>query len=276
MSLLAIIASQKRRLDPDSTAYANAVAAAGGTVSGDQRAALSLFVAGEKAAGRWASLKRLYLPIWGAAAANAIDLATLATGSWVGGVTHAAGYAEGNGSTGYFNTGVSPATLGFTLDAFGQGFLTVRADTRNETRVWGGSLGATEQYLGLMTQNATQLRSVSYSSSTRARVWSAAAATDQIGIFEQTRVGGSDITYRRHSGGFAAVDTVAVAAGGTGIPAANHYFFALNQGGTATVHTNARLGAYWLDTGFGSATAVEAFTLNIKTLWESLTGLSLP
>jgi len=63
-----------------------------------------------------------YPRIGGTADAHAVDLVTGATqGSWFGGLTHDGGGTEGNGSTGYFDTGIQYSGANFSLNnqAFG-------------------------------------------------------------------------------------------------------------------------------------------------------------
>jgi len=103
-------------LDPSAKGYIDAVTAAGATVTSAQRGYINNFYKSAKA-DYYTSLKRLYLPIWGVAAANAIDMIGLTSGTFVGGVTHASGYITGNGTTGYFNA-ANFGTLGLTETNF--------------------------------------------------------------------------------------------------------------------------------------------------------------
>ena len=82
-------------LDPDAKAYVNAVIATGVTVTGLQRNAINNFIEGEKTASRWSIHKRLYLPIWANAAANAICLRSLTSGTFVNSPTMGAGFIKG-------------------------------------------------------------------------------------------------------------------------------------------------------------------------------------
>jgi len=106
-------------LDPNAKSYIDAVVAAGATVTPTQRNAINAFVKSEKANSRWTMQKRLYLPIWGVAAPNAIDMVGLTSGSFVGGVTHTAGYVTSNGTSGHFLSDVSPGGAGCTLNGTG-------------------------------------------------------------------------------------------------------------------------------------------------------------
>lgn len=78
--------------------------------------ALDTFIRTGKSDGWYSSIKRMYLPIWAAAAPNAICMTSLTSGTFNGTVTHAAGYVQGDGSTGYFDPGAGsePNTLGMS------------------------------------------------------------------------------------------------------------------------------------------------------------------
>jgi hypothetical protein len=108
LSLSNMLGGGSLTLDPDARAYIAAVETAGGTVSATQRTAVSDFYRAGKSAGWYSSIKRLYLPIWAAAAPNAICMTRADQrhvqrhgDSW-------RGYVQGDGSTGYFDTGGSP------------------------------------------------------------------------------------------------------------------------------------------------------------------------
>ena len=104
--------------DP-AAAYIAAITAAGATVTAPKQAAISTFISGEIAAGRWDGIKRLYFPVWGLAAANAICMKSLTTGTWTGGaVTHAAGYVYANRFGGYMDTNTTLASVGITKDTY--------------------------------------------------------------------------------------------------------------------------------------------------------------
>ena len=105
--------------DPDANAYIVSLLAAGATLDTPQQNAINTFVSGEKTAGRWGGIKRLYFPVWGLAAANAICMKSLATGTWTGGaVTHAAGYVQSTRTGGYMNTNTNFPALGITKDSY--------------------------------------------------------------------------------------------------------------------------------------------------------------
>jgi hypothetical protein len=98
----------------DANAYIAALKTAGVIVTPNQRNAITTFITTGNSEGWYPLLKRLYLPIWGSAAPNAIDLVTRTSGSFVGNVQHGVGFVKATDSTGYFDFNVSPQALGLT------------------------------------------------------------------------------------------------------------------------------------------------------------------
>jgi hypothetical protein len=111
-NLLSIIADVKRR---PAAAYIERVETAlGSSITETQKTAIGAFIEAEQVDGRWGAHRRLYLPIWANAAANAICLKSLTSGTFAGTITHGAGYVQSDGSTGYFNFGTDPSSLGLS------------------------------------------------------------------------------------------------------------------------------------------------------------------
>ena len=100
--------------DPDALAYISALTATGITVSESRNNAITTFIVSEKAAGRWDGIKRLYFPIWGVAAANAICMKSLTSCTFNGAFTHASGYIQG-GVNKYISLGATLSTLGLSV-----------------------------------------------------------------------------------------------------------------------------------------------------------------
>jgi hypothetical protein len=94
-------------------AYVAALTAAGATVTAPQQAAISTFMSGEIAAGRWDGIKRFYFPVWGVEAANAVCMKSLTSGTFSGAMTHGAGFITSTGGVLLTNT-TFPA-LGITV-----------------------------------------------------------------------------------------------------------------------------------------------------------------
>ena len=273
MSILyASIGSQRRQYDPDARLYLGLVEnALGTTATATQRQAISNFIKAEKAASRWDSHKRLYLPIWGNAAANAICMVSRSSGTFVGGVTHGAGFVQGDGSTGYFDTGVNMrTTFGAVIDSVvGSMFcLCHQADSRSDRRAHmgaqnGGDNGIIEQFDG---SNSVGIRTFS----SRLDV-----SGPRTGIFHGASLAGRANRFglRRSSGGVAS--TVNTSPNSIFAASAELACMARNAAGVRDLHHNGRFGAFGVAVGIDLAGATEQ-TLNLKTLWETCTGLTLP
>lgn len=250
-------------LDSDALAYVNAITIAGATVSISQQAAISDFVKAEKAAGRWTTIKRLYLPIWGVAAANAICMVSLTSGRWVGGVTHAAGYVQGDGSTGYFNTETPSVTF------FGSGANSVTAGALRLTDA--GISSASILGAGSLT-NAIQ--------STRTNVDFRAVTplsyTPFAGIVMGWREGTTMGVSKRDSVGYEDVNSTTITGEGADISSSVYYMARNNSSIGGTIPTNFNASRYGVVFSVVGSINREAFSLNIKSLYENLTNTLIP
>lgn len=270
--LYASIGSQRRQYDPDARLYLGLVEnALGTTATATQRQAISDFIKTEKAASRWDLHKRLYLPIWGNAAANAICMVSRSSGTFVGGVTHGAGFVQGDGSTGYFNTGFNMRTVFGAVgeSAVGSIFcLCHQADSRSDRRIHMGSQnsgdsGSIEQFDG--------------SSSVGARTFSTRidVSGSRTGIFHAASLAGraNRFILRRSSG--AVASAVNTSFNSIYAASADLACMARNAAGVRDLHHNGRFGIFGAAVGIDLAGATEQ-TLSLKTLWETCTGLTLP
>ena len=263
-------------LDPNAKSYIDSVIAAGATVTATQRNAINAFVKSEKADSRWTMQKRLYLPIWGVAPPNAIDMVGLTSGSFVGGETHTAGYVTSNGTSGHFLSDVSPGGAGCTLNGTGVHALYTAA----------ASLSLTDsiRFFGANTISALTRTSVGGRGATTRFLtigpnsngfFTPFALGDQRGVQFLGR--GSSISrffLLRTSALLTDSQTDASVTLNSTIPMC---WLANNNNGTigSYVTSVARLGAAGMTEGMSQANA-EAFTVNLKTLWETCTGLTLP
>jgi hypothetical protein len=264
------LASGGGGLDPDAEGYIDAVVAAGGTVSGGQQNAINTFYKAAKA-DYYTSFKRLYLPIWGVAAANAIDMITLASGTFTGSVTHAAGYIQGDGTTGYMDLGVSPSTLGLTTSSASLGVLVYQDDSRIDS---GTSISLIGSNAGIANAGAVRLVNQAFSNvSVNLCGTSFAFSASKEGVFlgNRTETNAYTINTRRTSG-FAEVSSTGAASGVTTVSAV---LLARSQGGSIMQHTNSRVGLAFIGTEFALGKP-ETVTLHLKNLWEGTTGLTLP
>jgi hypothetical protein len=256
-------------MDLDAESYIDAVFSAGSTVSGEQQAAINTFFKEEKMAGRYALLKRLYLPIWGDAAANAIDMVSRTSGTFVGTVTHGAGFVQGDGTTGYFDFGVSPQTLGLTPSSQAIVALVknLSASVANNNYLMGAFDNASKalvlaaKWRGIIN-TATGEGNVSFT------------AENPTGIVMLNRSDGIRGVYIRRTDGITTVvETTSADAGA--IPESNMHVWSMNSNGSPTISRDDELGFYGMSMGLGS-TGRSQYLANIKNLWETCTGLTLP
>lgn len=258
-------------LDPDAAAYIALVEAAkGSAVTSTQRAAIDAFVRGEKSASRWDAIKRLYLPIWGVAAANAICLRSLTSGTFtVSGVTHAAGYVQGDGSTGSFRYDTTAAAVGMSASS-GLIFALVYAASSGTGTLCGAMEGTT--YRATLGSGANSVTAELTGSGTA--VYGGFAPRDGVLVADRSSTTAL-ATYRRDSAGFSLVDS---STNTETLRAPQIQQTAMCRARTNTTqdfYVDAKLGAHGIGVGLGAAN-VEDFTLAQKILWETCTGLTLP
>lgn len=262
--------------DANARAYIAAVVATGTSVSATQRTAINNFYKDSKSNGYYTSLKRLYLPIWGSASANAIDLIGLTSGTFVGGVTHGSGFVQGNGLTGYFNVGATPAALGITSSSAHFCF----ASLTNFTNVFplggmggnGSGITASSDFIHSSTNGAN----FRWSGTGTGRVIIPSARQ---GILSASREGGNRRIAIRTTAARTLLTNVAGADAGV-IPANNLFFLATNNTNapaaiSPAAFNDGQIAFYGLAMGLTDSQDT-SYTLNLKTLWETCTGLTLP
>jgi hypothetical protein len=237
--------------------------------------ALDTFIRTGKSEGWWSSLKRLYLPIWASAAPNAVDMITRASGTFNGTVTHAAGYVQGNGSTGYFDPGAggNSQTLGMGGD--------------NLHYMLGLSLGGTTQSVPIgawdgnpdkrsLINNKLSPTSTNGFANPANAITSAAENNDvdRTGIL----VGASTSFSARYLHRRKTSGTTVVSNGvneNRTIPNTQPFIMARNDNGSPNTYYNGRIFAAGYGLAIAQADAGD-FSLAIKNLYEATTGLTLP
>jgi len=209
-----------------------------------------------------------YLPIWGIAAPNAIEMATRASGTFVGTVAHSSGFVKGNGSTGYFDFGTRMPTDGLT-SASGLLFCLVKVADNMSTgaSMLGQGTAANNQGIRQSTASNIQARY----SGTSLSINGGNARTGIISISSSANTSRS--FRRRLTSGVTSLATSAGEAAFT-LSSANCFAMARNSSGLSEP-TNAELGSYGYMLGLSDANT-DIFTLALKNLWETCTGLTLP
>ena len=272
-------------LDPDARLYIAAVEAVlpGNNIATalpnavNPKRIISDFIKAEKAASRWTLHKRIYLPIYANAAASAIDMVSRTSGEFIGigTVTHAAGYVQGNGSSGYFDCKISPTAAGFTATDGSMFSLISLADTRTDARSMAGVRDNVSPATGecnLYQGSATVVQSLIGRGTSTPVVFISATTNNGLLHANRNSSTGLILSQRKTSG----VLRSAANAGTAQISTFDFSAMALNTGGVRSQYTNAQLGAYGFGLGLADNASCDAFTANLKTIWESLTGLTLP
>ena len=254
-------------LDADAAAYIAAVESAlSSSISGDQKNAINDFIKTGKSDGWYSSIKRLYLPIWADAAANAIDMISLTSGTFPvpSGVDNSnVGYVQGDGSTGYFEASGTFSGDGLTTSN-GMMFLARKNIPANTT----GAIGGTSPGRTLiLPQLGGKMRSDWGDNTTN--FWTSTGTNDNIaGVFTTTRNETSIIHAIRTSTGVSR-------------QSANRPVTGAIYSGDVKVMSIAAFfdTAHYLAFGWGAAMSdarTDSFTLALKDLWETASGLTLP
>jgi hypothetical protein len=264
-----------RGLDPDAKAYIDAVIAAGATVTSTQRNAINAFVKGGKTDGWWVSMKRIYLPIWAIAAPNAIDIVSGTSGTFAGTVTHAAGYVQGNGTTGLFRFNGTPSSLGLTNAS---GFLfTLCNQAMTATGSHIGVLQGTTNRCTITSSGTLAIAAEFIVSGTAAITGNTVPLANQNGVlcFSRTSTTSLTLYQRKTASGLVTLATNTSTESGS---SPTESVCAMARGRTSTTadsYTNGRHGAYGVGLGMPQSD-VSNMTLAVKNLWETCTGLTLP
>lgn len=256
-------------IDAGALSYINAIRATGATVTNSQISALSRFVKQQKGNSLWGQIFRLYLPIWGTASANAICLKTLTSGTFSGSFTHASGYIQGDGTSNSFSLNSTAAGLGITAQQGCLFSLITTVPNNSFAGMIGVRDGHNNRNTGIMNNVGSngQLAGISASSS--------ASATNigNVGLhlISRTTSTRQRMFVRRASELLQSV--IATAASDSTLSTRTVLATALN--GETVFRSSSRFGLYGAMAGIDDDQASD-FTLDLKTLWETCTGLTLP
>ena len=262
--------SQTSGLDVDAKAYINAIVAAGATVTSTQRNEINTFYKTGKAEGWYSQLKRMYLPVWAIASPNAVDLIGRTSGTFAGGITHSAGYATGNGTTGYFDYNTNAVAQGISASTGSLFWLGYTGGTSGIQL--GGYNGSGTGTRAVLNANATTATSEMTSLATGANGTVTGA---NLGIVISTRTSTTSHKIFQRRTAFAQVGSTNTTLETSASASANQTAWARGQVGSRTSFSNAGLGAHGFGLGM-TDTQASNFTLALRNLWATLTGLSLP
>lgn len=270
-------------LDPDAAAFISAVVAAGATVSPTQRTAIDSFVTLGKSDGWFPSVKRFYLPIWGVAAANAVDLIERGSGTFIGGagVTHSSGFVTFNGTTGAFRSDATITSLGSTASSHHtMALISDNPGTAADFRRYFGAYNSTDSTKDCEVIYRTNPRIDSRCSGTAGQILSPSIATNlQEGVLLQnksgTAIGDHKIKLRKTSG--LALDSLSLAINIVTPAASKMAWGARNsQLDVLQEFSNFSYGAMSVGVSIGGSTLQNTYLTRVKDLWEACTGLTLP
>jgi len=253
-------------LDPSAKAYINAIVAAGATVTSVQKAAINNFIKAEKAASRWTLHKRIYLPIWGIASPNAIDMVGLTSGTFVNSPTMGSGFIKGNATSQYFNINTTLNSLGIT-SSNGSYIMGLKAESSANNR---GNLGALNAggYVIDFRYDAGSGRRLAWLT-LDTNTLGTFDTSQRSGVIVATRTSTLQYTVHNHTSDLGTV----VYPGG--VPTVNPFIMARNNNGSADVFGNSEIAFFGFGLGL-SATNAKAYALAMKNLWQNCTGLTLP
>jgi hypothetical protein len=246
------------------------------SVSGAQQTAINAFYVTGKDEGWYSELKRLYLPIWGAAGPNARCLVSTTSGTYSGTVTHAAGYVQGNGSTGVFDSVTDMVTLGLTT-ASASLFYGAYSEPTSSSDFYMGALTISplayvgafrhdavsgERYIGFVT-NTFGSGTVDYAGGPLGVSVMTRTSTGSFGVYKN---GGVTVGTNSYSG--VAVPAIPVRFMARAFSTSPANIFSNN-------HADGKM--YCFGVGLGlSATEAKSLANATQTLWETCTGLTLP
>lgn len=261
------------QFNPIAVARINAIYAAGGSCPVGQATATSLlsdFINAEQSAGRWANHRRIFIPGWGNAAANAIDIVSGNSGTFtVSGVTHGLGFVRSDGSTGRFLMDTDPTTLGL-VDGSASLWRLVR--TAHTSTAYNVPMGVTQTMPSARRPLRFERVSGNSTFGTGANI---TAATAGVGIFFGSETATNSRYFRlRTSSGVTSLGTNTSTQTG-GFPTIAMSVMSSRNDSNFASFTNAELGAYGIGLGL-TTTQADGFTANLRTLWEGLFQLSLP
>ena len=262
--------------DADAILYLEALEIAGTSPTSSQVTAIDNFFIAAKANGYYSKLKNFKFPVWGVASSNAVDMVGGTGGTFNGAMTHANGYIQGDDSTAYLDMGTSPAAIGMSDS---DGFLCALIYSATSAGIDGimacrdsGLLGECQlSIVNLATEqgkisNGPVITNATISTVTSAEGIFTVNRTSPTSM-RMTHLDSSGLTYGANQG----TDTT-----GNAIASSNMYCMAGNNAGSGIyIASDYQVGFAIMGVGFSDA-EVDLLTADLKTLWETVTGLTIP
>ena len=252
--------------DP-AAAYIAAITATGATVTPTQRSAINTFITTGETEGWYSSIKRLYLPIWQLAAANAICMKSLTTGTFSGSILHQAKGVKVNVSgAGNMNTNTNLGALGITKDSYHFALLMPEGPEEYYSVPFGVNAINQNAIYAFWNDGFSHLRIME-------KIFSGTFITNLPSIMTvgNDSLAGNLYFKERLSNGSTGLEIISGSVT-TAFPSNNLFIL-----GTSSTSAGMEqpIGAFSASTELSSAQDV-AYTTALKTLWETTTGLTLP
>lgn len=179
------IGSETFRFDADAQAFFDRVTTAGGSLSSTEQTAVNTLVLDLKWYSIWTKMKAIYPMVGASAAACAQNLKSSSfTGTFNGGITYGIAGVNGNGTTGYYNTGLKPSTS-LSLNSTHISFYCNEAPTIGNTNLMGTRTNI-NSYL-LITPSFPLQSGTFYTSNNSIEVYRGGIIGTNLGFFINTR-----------------------------------------------------------------------------------------
>jgi len=252
-------------IDPDALHYIASVEnELSYEITSFQKNAIDSFYKNEKASGRYSLLRRMYLPIWGNENANRICMISGNKGNYLGGIVHGDGWVEGDGISGCFELDVNMPSLGMSSGSSSVFFIRYTVSTIAD-RIF-GTLSGARAYL--VSRGNTNWIGGEWVNASPQGAWSSSGPPiGGVGIFSRFE-GVSHLINRTldnlYVGGITYADQGV-------LPNSIPQFMSLAGN---NIFSNGKFGAMGVGVGMSAQNATE-LTLNLKTLWEDCTNLTL-
>ena len=270
----------QRGPDPDATAYIGLLEGDGVSLSSAQKTAIDTFYVTGKTEGWYSSLRRFYLPIWGAAAPNARCLVSGTSGTFEGSFTYGSGFTHATAASGAnrFNTNYQLLDDDLTLE---DACLMAIAYQSTPLTDYPRAIPAGNQTI--LGAGSTTAKSIRINTGSSAIVpcarWNGVdsvglATFGSHGVLLANRESGDTTLHRRTATGIHEKTTTGTLGGAYQNYPIVGFGSSVSAAGATTQSTLAKAGAFGISNGL-DATDRSAYTDAVKTLWENCSGLTL-
>jgi len=235
-------------------------------VTAPKEAAISTFINGEIAAGRWSKHKRLYFPVWQLAAANAICMKSLTSGTFSGNVAHTSNgvVVTPYGAAGNMNTNTNLGDLGITKTNFHFAMLLPYGPEENYSIPFSVNDYTTSSIFPFWNDGYSYTRVME-----RQFLTDIFTYTGSVVSMGNDSVAGN--LYLKEKVDTNTASDVIAGSVATAFPAANLFILGLPSG---AVSMNTPIGAFSTSTELSSAQDA-AYVSALTTLWEACVGRTL-